>query len=193
MLLHLVLLLTFTYIASSVNFSIVLFKILGKEDPRKQFSGNAGATNVYRQAGFFWAATVLLLDMGRAMLIFLVSLHLLNYQYVTFPGFALILGNRFPCFHQFKGGKGVANYLGFTLILAPISSLIASLAWLLVFLFSRIPFISSFAMVLILGMGTVMRFSEQLPTTAATLATVAFILINHKQNIIEFTEKNSRK
>ena len=189
MLLRIVLLFIFTYIASSVNFSIVLFKIFGKEDPRSKFSGNAGATNVYRQAGFFWAALILLLDMGRAMLISLVSLHLLDYQYATFPGFPLILGNRFPCFHQFKGGKGVANYLGFTLILAPISTLIASLAWLLVFLFFRVPFVSSFIMVLALGTGTVQLFSDHLPAIAATLATVAFILINHKQNLIEFREK----
>jgi len=189
MLLRIVLLFIFTYIASSVNFSIVLFKIFGKEDPRSKFSGNAGATNVYRQEGFSWAALILLLDMGRAMLISLVSLHLLDYQYATFPGFALILGNRFPCFHQFKGGKGVANYLGFTLILAPISTLIASLAWLLVFLFFRVPFVSSFIMVLALGTGTVQLFSDHLPAIAATLATVAFILINHKQNLIEFREK----
>ncbi len=192
MLLRIVLLFIFTYIASSVNFSIVLFKIFGKEDPRSKFSGNAGATNVYRQAGFFWAALILLLDMGRAMLISLVSLHLLDYQYATFPGFALILGNRFPCFHQFKGGKGVANYLGFTLILAPISTLIASLAWLLVFLFFRVPFVSSFIMVLALGTGTVQLFSDHLPAIAATLATVAFILINHKQNLIEFREKTNK-
>ncbi|MFO7560642.1 MAG: glycerol-3-phosphate acyltransferase [Desulfobacterales bacterium] len=193
MILRLVLVFIVAYIASSVNFSIVLFKILGKEDPRKQFSGNAGATNVYRQAGFFWAAIVLLLDMGRAMLIALVSLHFLDYQYATFPGFALILGNRFPCFHQFRGGKGVANYLGFTLILAPIATLMASLAWGLVFLFFRIPFISSFAMVLILGMGTVMRFGDHLPAMAATLATVALILINHKPNVIEFIKKIREK
>ncbi|MBW1897676.1 MAG: glycerol-3-phosphate acyltransferase [Deltaproteobacteria bacterium] len=189
MLLRIVFLLIFTYIASSVNFSIVLFKILGKEDPRNKFSGNAGATNVYRQAGFFWAALILLLDMGRAMLISFVSLHFLDYQYATFPGFALILGNRFPCFHQFRGGKGVANYLGFTLILAPISTLIASLAWLLVFLLFRVPFISSFVMILILGAGTVQLFSDHLAAMAAALATVAFILINHKQNLIEFREK----
>jgi len=193
MILRLVFLLILTYIASSINFSIVLFKILGKEDPRKQFSGNAGATNVYRQAGFFWAVIVLLLDMGRAMFISLVSLHLLDNQTITFPGFALILGNRFPCFHQFKGGKGVANYLGFTIILAPIPTLIASLAWLLVFLIFRISFVSSFVMVLILGGGTVLLFSDHLPAMTATLLTVAFILINHKQNIVEFTEKISRK
>jgi glycerol-3-phosphate acyltransferase PlsY len=54
------------YVAGSIHFSIVLFKALGKDDPRERFSGNAGATNVYRQAGLAWAALVLLLDMARA-------------------------------------------------------------------------------------------------------------------------------
>jgi len=193
MTLFLVMILLSTYIAGSVNFSIVLFKLLGKEDPRNKFSGNAGATNVYRQAGFSWAAVVLLLDMGRAMLISVISLHFLDPQTIPFPGFALILGNRFPVFHQFRGGKGVANYLGFTLMLAPFSTLIASLSWLFVFLLFRTPFISSFVMILILGTGTVLRFSDHIPAMAATLATVAFIFINHRQNIIEFREKISGK
>ena len=91
------------YITGSINFSIILFKVLGKEDPRNKFSGNAGATNVYRQAGIFWALTVLLLDIGRAMFIAYACLKLLNSDYVTWPGLALILGNRYPCFHNFKG------------------------------------------------------------------------------------------
>ncbi|MBF0100353.1 MAG: glycerol-3-phosphate acyltransferase, partial [Desulfobacterales bacterium] len=43
------------YLLGSVNFSILLFKLMGKTDPRKQFSGNAGVVNVYRQSGIMWA------------------------------------------------------------------------------------------------------------------------------------------
>ncbi|HOO41495.1 MAG TPA: glycerol-3-phosphate acyltransferase, partial [Syntrophales bacterium] len=53
------------YLAGSVNFAIILFAVLGKGDPRSGFSGNAGATNVRRQAGLGWAALVLLLDLIR--------------------------------------------------------------------------------------------------------------------------------
>ena len=138
----------FAYLAGSVNFSILLFKIWGKKDPRTEFSGNPGVVNVYRQAGFFPAAAVWLLDMGRAIGVALACISLLPVALTPIGGLALIAGNRFPCFHQFRGGKGVANYLGFTAIIAPFTAGIAALAWLSSFAIFRIPFIGSFVMVL---------------------------------------------
>jgi glycerol-3-phosphate acyltransferase PlsY len=192
MLLHLILILIITYLASSVNFSIVLFKLLGKDDPRTKFSGNAGATNVYRQAGKFWAAVVLFLDMGRAMLIAYIAIKMLPTDYLTLPGFALIIGNRYPCFHGFQGGKGVANYLGFTFLLTPISVCISALAWISTFLLFHKPFISSFAMVLILGAGTILAYKNNVLVLASTCMTVMLIIVNHKQNIIEFLETRKK-
>jgi glycerol-3-phosphate acyltransferase PlsY len=93
------------YTAGSINFSILLFRILKKEDPRKEFSGNAGVTNVYRQAGYLWASVVLLMDLARAMGIALISTSLLRMELVPWVGLGLILGNRFPCFHNFHGGR----------------------------------------------------------------------------------------
>ena len=58
-------LLLLAYLAGSINFAIIVLRLLGKEDPRTTFSGNAGTTNVYRQAGKGWAVLVLLLDVGR--------------------------------------------------------------------------------------------------------------------------------
>ena len=55
------------YLAGSVIFAILFFKIAGRADPRSSFSGNAGTTNVYRQAGMPWAALVFALDIGRAL------------------------------------------------------------------------------------------------------------------------------
>ncbi len=94
------------YLAGSINFSILLFKISGKKDPRKEFSGNPGVVNVYRQAGLLMAALVWLLDMGRAIGIALACIYLLSTALVPIGGLALILGTRFPCFHQFRGGQG---------------------------------------------------------------------------------------
>jgi glycerol-3-phosphate acyltransferase PlsY len=63
------------YLAGSINFAILLFRLLGKDDPRTRFSGNAGVTNVYRQAGWPLAAMVLVLDVGRAMVVALLAGH----------------------------------------------------------------------------------------------------------------------
>jgi len=84
-------LLLLVYIAGSINFAILILKIIGKEDPRTQFSGNAGTTNVYRQAGLGWAAIVLLLDLGRAAAIALLALYLLPAGCVPWIGFSLIV------------------------------------------------------------------------------------------------------
>jgi glycerol-3-phosphate acyltransferase PlsY len=92
------------YLAGSINFSILLFNVVGKEDPRQTFSGNPGATNVYRQAGIGWAAAVLLLDMGRAMGVAYLGVALASPDWVPWMGLALIVGNRYPCFLGFGGG-----------------------------------------------------------------------------------------
>lgn len=176
---------TAAYIIGSINFSIILFKITGRGDPRSKFSGNAGATNVYRQAGIFWALAILILDMGRAMLIAYASFHLLDFAHVTWMGFALILGNRYPCFHSFKGGKGVANYLGFTLVLTPLAAMAATLLWAAVYLVLRTPFISSFVMTVILATGTMNMFLHSFSSVMGTFVTALFIFYSHKDNVIQ--------
>jgi len=185
----LILTIILAYVAGSINFSILLFKILGKDDPRKEFSGNPGVVNVYRQAGLLMAALVWLLDMGRAIGVALVSIHLVSVTLVPWSGLALILGTRFPCFHHFRGGKGVANYLGFTTILAPVAAGASALAWLVTFAIFRIPFIGSFVMVFILGAGTLPACNFDPLSTAAVLITVALIYYGHKRNIVEQTQK----
>jgi glycerol-3-phosphate acyltransferase PlsY len=177
------------YLAGSLNFSILLFRILGKDDPRKGFSGNPGVVNVYRYGGIFPAAAVWLLDMGRAIGVALVSIHLVPAALIPWSGLALILGTRFPCFHHFRGGKGVANYLGFTTILAPVAAGASALAWLVTFALFRIPFVGSFVMVFILGAGTLLACDFDPLSTAAVLATVALIYYGHKRNVVEQIQK----
>jgi glycerol-3-phosphate acyltransferase PlsY len=172
------------YLVGSINFSILLFKILGEDDLRNKFSGNPGTTNVYRQLGMLWASLVLLLDVGRAMGVALISVSLLNMELVPWAGLALILGNRYPCFHSFRGGKGVANYLGFTTIISPVAAGLSALGWLLTYAIWRIPFIGSFAMVFILAVGTIAACEYSLSATAGVVATAVLIYYNHKSNLL---------
>ena len=179
------------YTAGSINFSILLFKFLGRDDPRNSFSGNPGVVNVYRQSGIYMAGAVWLLDVGRAVAVAMISVKLLPVEYVPWSGLALILGNRFPCFHGFRGGKGVANYLGFTTIIAPVAALVSALAWMTALAFSRIPFIGSLIMVFILGAGTVPASNYNTTAAAGALATVALIFYAHKSNIVGLVKKGS--
>ena len=143
------------YLAGSINFAIIFFKLTGKADPRLNFSGNAGTTNVYRQAGIVWAAVVFILDIGRAVAVAVLATYWLPAPFIPWAVFFLILGNSFPCFHGFHGGKGVANYLGFTAYIAPWSALLAAVIWLAVYGLYRVPFIASFFMVLVINLTAV--------------------------------------
>jgi glycerol-3-phosphate acyltransferase PlsY len=174
------------YILGSVNFAILVFRVSGREDPRKHGSGNPGAANVYRQAGGGWALAVLLLDVGRAVVVALAAVKLLTFCQVPWVGLALILGNHFPCFHRFRGGKGVANYLGFTAVVAPAWAALSVLAWGAVFLGWRTPFISSFAMVFVLAAGTLIVEGAQWQGGIGAVVTALFIVACHHRNIREY-------
>lgn len=187
------LLLALAYFAGSVNFSILLFRILGKDDPRYHFSGNAGVTNVYRQAGIFWASIVLILDVGRALAIGAAALYLLDKSLVSWVGLALVVGNSYPCFHGFQGGKGVASYIGFTAALSPVSSILSCIVWLIVFIIFRIPFVASFFMILTIAAEIIITYNHTPVFISGVMATVLLIFYNHKSNILSLNELFRRK
>jgi acyl phosphate:glycerol-3-phosphate acyltransferase len=185
MMVNLILICAFAYLAGSVNFAIIFFKLTGKGDPRTSFSGNAGTTNVYRQAGFFWAVMIFLLDIGRAVAVAALAVYFLHASFIPWAGFSLVAGNSYPCFHKFYGGKGVANYLGFSLLVAPWTAGLAAITWLAVYGIWRIPFIASFFMIFILSVGQAWFFNWAFGAVAGATATFALILLNHRKNIFE--------
>ena len=190
MLISAILIMAGAYLAGSLNVSIILFALAGKGDPRSRFSGNAGTVNVWRQAGLGWAAAVLLLDMFRGVLLALLAMHFLPMSLVPWAGFALILGNRYPCFHRFQGGKGVAAYLGFSLPLTlPYGAVIACAAWAGTYALAKIPFISSFVMVTILAIFTIIFLPASVTAVAGVVATLLFIYWNHGSNIRQLLVK----
>ena len=173
------------YVAGSINFAIVFFKLAGRIDPRLNFSGNAGTTNVYRQAGILWAVSVLLLDIGRAVAVAAAAVCWLPLAYVPWAGFFVTLGNSYPCLHGFHGGKGVATYLGFSAFVTPWSALFAAIIWLVVYGVYRIPFVASFFMVFVLSIGHDFSFNWSVVAVSGAAATFGLILFNHRKNISE--------
>jgi len=180
------------YIAGSINFAILVLKLIGKADPRTQFSGNAGTTNVYRQAGKVWAAVVLLLDLGRALAAAIMALNFLPVTAVPWIGFSLVMGNRFHCLHQFRGGKGVAGFLGYTRKLSPVAAAASAIIWVAVHRMVRIPFIASFFMISTLAIGTIITYNCELVAAAGTSATVLLIIFNHRQNITALMQERRK-
>lgn len=177
------LLIASAYILGSINFAIVIMKAIGRGDPRSNFSRNAGATNVYRQAGLFWAAVVLLLDFGRALLLSFLSIEWSGITLTPWVGLFLLLGNRFPCFHQFQGGKGVGSYIGFTAALSPLASALSCLIWVAGYSVFRVPFIASIGMIFVLSAGSMIAVSWATTAVIGVGLTTALLLANHWPNI----------
>ncbi|MGC1403593.1 MAG: glycerol-3-phosphate acyltransferase [Thermodesulfobacteriota bacterium] len=182
-----------TYLAASINFSIILFELLGKGDPRDHYSRNAGTTNVTRLLGLFWGLMILLLDMGRAGAAAYIGGRFLPAPLVPLLGLVLVIGNQKPLFHGFRGGKGVASYLGFTAMIAPVLAGASCLAWLFGYGLSRQPFIGSILMILVLGLGTIVHYSGAWPVMISAVLTMVLILQSHKPNMAAYGKKMAKK
>lgn len=183
----------FAYLAGSANIAIIAFRLKGLQDPRNAFSGNPGVVNVYRQAGLPWASLVLVLDLLKAMTVSAAALCFVEPEQIPLTGLALVAGNRFPCFHQFRGGKGVAGYLGFSLIFSPLFAALSAAVWVATYAVSRITFLASFLMIATIAAGMVMSFGYHVLALLGTSATVALLIYNHLANIKAFLSPGPEK
>ncbi|NOY85509.1 MAG: glycerol-3-phosphate 1-O-acyltransferase PlsY [Nitrospirae bacterium] len=118
------------YLVGSLPFGLIVSKILQGADPRKQGSGNIGATNVLRVVGKKAAGITLLCDLLKSLPLIIAAQQMgFNERAVLFIAVAGILGHIFSVFLKFKGGKGVAASFGIVLVLAPHVALIGLLLW----------------------------------------------------------------
>lgn len=171
------------YLIGSINFAILFFRLLGKDDPRRHFSGNAGVSNVYRQAGLGAAGLVLVFDVGRAMGVALVARHFLPSAMVPWAGLGLIFGNHFSCFHGWPCGKGVANYLGFYALLLPLGTALALVVYVTLAGLTRISFLGSMGIVGVLSVFAVVHWSNEPFALAAIALTAVSLVLFHRKNI----------
>jgi glycerol-3-phosphate acyltransferase PlsY len=101
------------YLLGSVSSAILICKLLGKDDPRSTGSGNPGATNVLRAHGRGPAAATLAGDVAKGLLpVLLAKLLGLSSLAIALAGLGAFLGHLYPVFFNFRGGKGVATYIG---------------------------------------------------------------------------------
>lgn len=125
------------YLIGSIPFGLLLTKMAGLGDVRKIGSGNIGATNVLRTGRKGLALATLLLDGGKGALVVLLANYFLTQDYAVLAGGAAFIGHLFPIWLKFKGGKGVATFLGVMLAISWPAGLAAALTWLLTALIFR--------------------------------------------------------
>ena len=142
----------FSYLSGSIPFGLILTNLFGQKDIRKIGSGNIGATNVLRTGNKYLAATTLVLDISKGFLPVFITQHLFN-EYIQLSALVAFLGHLFPVWLKFKGGKGVATYLGILFAFSYELSFLFIFTWIvisLIFKYSSLSSIfSSFAVLVI--------------------------------------------
>ena len=119
-----------SYFLGSISFGILITKFMNLGNLRSLGSGNTGATNVLRTGNKIAAAFTLILDGGKGWIVIFITITLLEQKYLPFTGIAVFVGHVFPIYYKFKGGKGVATFLGIILAMNPIVGIITCLIWL---------------------------------------------------------------
>ncbi|MDE3078638.1 MAG: glycerol-3-phosphate 1-O-acyltransferase PlsY [Paracoccaceae bacterium] len=126
------------YLLGSVPFGVVVTRLMGLGDVRKIGSGNIGATNVLRTGSKPAAAATLILDAGKGAVAVLIARAALGEDAAQVAALFSFLGHIFPVYLRFKGGKGVATFLGILLALSWPVGLAACATWLVTALIGRI-------------------------------------------------------
>ncbi|MEJ6785470.1 glycerol-3-phosphate 1-O-acyltransferase PlsY [Aminobacter sp. Piv2-1] len=170
----------FGYLLGSIPFGLLLTRAAGLGDVRKIGSGNIGATNVLRTGNKKLAAATLLLDALKGTVAVVIASRW-SHDAAIFAGFGAFIGHLYPIWLGFKGGKGVATYLGVLLGLSYLGALIFAATWLFVALVSRY---SSLAALTAAVVVPVALYMMDLPKAAGLLALMsAIVFIRHRANI----------
>jgi acyl phosphate:glycerol-3-phosphate acyltransferase len=147
------------YLLGSIPFGLLLARFGGKGDLREIGSGNIGATNVLRTGSKGLAAATLLLDAAKGAIAVIVAQRLWP-DAVNFAAAGAMIGNLYPVWLRFKGGKGVATFLGVLAPLLPVAALVYAIVWI--------------------GLLAVLRISSVAGMAAAASAPVTAAVVNEQ-------------
>ena len=183
------------YFLGSIPFGYLLTKIFGFGDIRNIGSGNVGATNVLRTGNKYLAFIVLFLDMIKGMVPFIIiNLYFSNMELINtiFLCHFAIIGHIFPIWLKFKGGKGVATYIGFLFGMNLYIGLFFLLVWLFVSLLSKYSSLSSILASILVPIFIVFFNSNSYIIIFLSYLSLVIIL-KHKENIRRLLNKTENK
>jgi glycerol-3-phosphate acyltransferase PlsY len=169
------------YLLGSIPFGLLLTKMAGLGDLRSIGSGNIGATNVLRTGNKKLAAATLLLDALKATAAALIAQALFGHNAGLLAGFAAFIGHLFPVWLGFKGGKGVATYIGTLLGVAPWMVLVFAVAWLSVAFITRYSSLSALVATLVIPVALWILGVEEAALVTAAMTVITYW--RHKANI----------
>ena len=185
------------YLIGSIPFAFIIMKTSGHGDIREIGSGNVGTTNVLRAGNKFLALIVLVLDILKG---YLPTFYLLNYLYYSnnnsltplILGSMAILGHIFPVWLKFKGGKGVATYIGYIFAINHFLGLIFILLWLFIAFLKKYSSLAS--IISLFTIPFVMLFLGYKISISLFFFMISFFLIfKHYPNIKRLLNKSESK
>ncbi|MGP4666036.1 glycerol-3-phosphate 1-O-acyltransferase PlsY [Agrobacterium pusense] len=169
------------YLFGSIPFGLILTRMAGLGDVRRIGSGNIGATNVLRTGNKKLAAATLLLDALKGTAAVLVANALWGYEASLVAGFFAFLGHLFPVWLGFKGGKGVATYIGVLLGAAPLMMLAFALIWLATAFITRYSSLSALVAMLVIPVALWVLGPEKTALLVTLLSVISWW--KHRENI----------
>ena len=184
---NLIIVAMYSYLLGSIPFGLVLTKIFLKKDIREIGSGNIGTTNVLRTGKKSLAVATLVLDLLKGY--FSITITFIYFEnLISYSALICFIGHIFPVWLKFKGGKGVATYLGVILALSYKFFLIFGITWLVLSFLFRYASLSSIISSLI-----VFVYSYFFIYNFSLILFIFFVIIiyTHRENIVRL--KNSEE
>jgi glycerol-3-phosphate acyltransferase PlsY len=169
------------YLFGSIPSGYLLARAAGLGDVRNIGSGNIGATNVLRTGNKGLAALTLILDALKGFVPVWLAFHYLGLYPAMLAGFGAFLGHLFPVWLGFKGGKGVATYIGVLLGLAWKGVIVFAVAWLLVAFVTRFSSLAALVAAVAVPVALVLLGRTELAELFAVMSAIVFI--KHRANI----------
>ena len=192
----------FSYFSGSIPFGLILTKIFSDQDVRKIGSGNIGATNVLRTGNRFLALSTLILDVLKGYVPVVITQQFFPEQ-LQISALTVFLGHVFPIWLKFKGGKGVATYLGILLALSYGLGILFIFTWVTVSLIFKYSSLSSMFSTLTVLMVTIFRdnliksldsgYIYDADIKLILLIFLILIIFTHRKNISNLKNKTEKK
>ena len=174
------LILLISYFIGSIPFGFLLTKIFLKKDIREIGSGNIGATNALRTGNKLIAYSTLVLDIGKAVtLLIIIKFNFSEYLFTS--SIAVFLGHVFPIWLKFKGGKGVATYVGILFCVNIYLAVIFIIVWFVVFIMSKYSSLASIVASLLVPLSSYFFIDDI--NYYFYIILFLLILITHRENI----------
>ena len=190
MTIEILLIFSLSYLSGSIPFGLILTKFFLNKDLRKIGSKNIGATNVLRTGNKLIAGLTLMFDIAKGVIPILLTKEYFT-DLVYLSSLAAFLGHIFPVWLKFKGGKGVATYLGIMFVLSFKLSFIFCISWIIISLVTKYSSLSSIMSALIIFIFSFLNNNFEL--TSYLFVTFIIILYTHRQNIVRIKNKSEDK